>query len=247
MAIGVGCAGVSNPVVRTFLEETFLRLGYGCPVFIFGDQEAAMFGAFGEEAGILLISGTGSICLGQTGKRERKYRAGGYGHLIDDEGSAYALGRDVLSAVVRAEDGRAEPTALKAAVFERLHISTLSELVGYVYAKDHTKKEIAGLASLLSLPGTRGDWAAERIMDKAAGELEELVKAVVGQMEDNGEPAEILREIFLVLHGSVLEKNEGIRERLAARLRASCPNVKLREAASDAAKGAAGIAAASVR
>lgn len=242
IAVGVGCAGISNPVVRTFLEDTFLRIGYECPVFLFGDQEAAMFGAFGDEDGILLISGTGSICLGQAAQGKRKYRAGGYGHLIDDEGSAYALGRDILSAVVKAEDGRLEPTALRGAVFERLDISSIPELVGYVYDRDHTKKEIAALASLLSLPEIKEDAAARRIMDKAAGELEELVKAVAGQMLENGEPEELL----LVLHGSVLEKNEGIRERLRAKLHASCPGIRLGKAANDAARGAAGIAKASV-
>lgn len=75
-AVGIGCAGVSNPAVRPFLEKVFLELGYGCPVCVFGDEEAAMYGAFEEADGILLIAGTGSICLGQTGQGARKYRAG---------------------------------------------------------------------------------------------------------------------------------------------------------------------------
>lgn len=240
MAVGVGCAGISNPVVRTFLEDTFLRIGYRCPISVFGDEEAAMFGAFGGGDGILLISGTGSVCLGQAAQGKNRYRAGGYGHLIDDEGSAYSLGRDILSAVVKAEDGRQKPTALKAAVFERINISSISELVSYVYDRNHTKKEIAEFASLLSRPGIKEDAAARQIMDKAAGELEELVKAVAGRMMENGEPEELL----LVPHGSVLEKNEEIRERLGARLRVSCPVIRLGKGACDAARGAAEIAAA---
>ncbi len=244
-AVGIGCAGVSNPAVRPFLEKVFLELGYGCPVCVFGDEEAAMYGAFEEADGILLIAGTGSICLGQTGQGARKYRAVGYGHLIDDEGSAYALGRDILSAVVRAEDGRAQPTVLRDAVFGRLGISAMPELVGYVYAQDHTKKEIAALASLLSLPEAVQDAAVRRIVDKAAGELACLVQAVFGKMQRGMQAGS---EVFpLVLHGSVLERNAMIRDRLTAGLRAVCPGVRLAQAAGDAAQGAAKIAEASAR
>jgi len=244
-AVGIGCAGVSNPAVRPFLEKILLELGYGCPVHVFGDEEAAMYGAFEEADGILLIAGTGSICLGQTWQGAQRYRAGGYGHLIDDEGSAYALGRDILSAVVRAEDGRAQPTVLREAVFDRLGISAMPELVGYVYAQNHTKKEIAAFASLLSLPEVTQDAAAQRIVDKAAGELASLVQAVFERMRQGKQMESTV--LPLVLHGSVLEKNVLIRERLTAELCAVCPGVRLAQAAGDAAKGAAKIAELSAR
>lgn len=209
LAVGIGCAGISNPVSKGILEETLLELGYTCPIYIFGDQKAAMYGALGQEDGILLISGTGSICLGQEQKGKREYRAGGFGHLIDDEGSAYALGRDILSSVARSEDGRGKSTALKGAVFERLGISSVSEMIGYVYEKGRTKDEIASLALLLAEPEIQKDAAAVRIIDKAAKELSCLVLTVFNKMRGQ----ERKEAVLLVLHGSVLKKNELIREK----------------------------------
>ncbi|MCI8401928.1 MAG: ATPase [Lachnospiraceae bacterium] len=238
LAIGIGCAGVSNPAVPAYMREKLAEAGYGCPVLVVGDEEAAMAGGLRKQDGMLLISGTGSVCLGQAGQGTKKYRTGGYGHLIDDEGSAYAMGRDILSAVIRAEDGRDVPTVLRQAVFERLGISSIPEMIGYVYDRNHTKKEIAALASLLSLPQVKEDAAAKRIMDKAAGQLKELVATVARRIrEDNG-----AGELTLVLHGSVLKKNERIREQLKAGLAQDCPAVRLEEAANDAARGAAELA-----
>ena len=59
----------------------------------------------------------GSICYGQS-TDGREARSGGWGSLMDDEGGGFALGRDALAAVVRAEDGRIAPTVLHDAVFK---------------------------------------------------------------------------------------------------------------------------------
>ena len=53
---------------------------------IFGDQHAALYGAHCQGKGIILIAGTGSVCYGMDGMGGEA-RAGGWGYLIDDEGS----------------------------------------------------------------------------------------------------------------------------------------------------------------
>ncbi len=249
LALGIGCAGISNPDAQRFIKNTLSGMGYNCPAILFGDQKAAMYGAFEREDGILLISGTGSICLGQMKQGSVEYRAGGFGHLIDDEGSAYALGRDILSAVVRAGDGREKPTALTEEVFKILDISSVSELIGYVYAKERTKKETASLAALLSMPGMEHDQIAIQIIDRAVQGLTELVYNVYGKMKANKKSG----SIPLVLHGSVLLKNELIKKKLLEKLMADIEKtndfdsqekleLKLVSAKNDAVHGAAELA-----
>ena len=197
-----------------------------------------MYGAFGEDEGLLLISGTGSICLGQADAGQTRYRAGGFGHLIDDEGSAYAIGRDIAAAVVRAEDGRGPQTVLRDILYGHLGISSSSELVGYVYAMDHTKKEIARLAPLISLPGTESDEACGQIVAKAVAGLLEMVIAVHSKMQ-----ARCGRSGFpLVLHGSVLRGNARIAGELTETLFARLPGIRIIQARADAAHGAVGLA-----
>ncbi len=71
-------------------------------VHVLSDAQAALLGALGDEPGVLVLAGTGSIVVGQDG-RGRWARAGGLGPLVGDEGSAFWLGREWLRA--RAERG----------------------------------------------------------------------------------------------------------------------------------------------
>lgn len=237
-AIGIGAAGNNSPAAPEIFQSALSKCGYRCPLRLFSDADAALYGAFEEEDGLLLISGTGSICLGQTDSGQTRYRAGGFGHLIDDEGSAYALGRDIISAVIRAEDGRGPETTLRHTLFQTLGISDSSELVGYVYDRNHTKKDIARLARLISLPESRDDEAVEQIVKKAAAALFEAVAAVYRRMEAHCSG----NRIPLVLHGSVLRNNERIAGDLKVLVSSNFPRIQVTAAKADAAHGAVGLA-----
>ena len=78
------------------------------------------------------------------------------GSLMDDEGGGFALGRDALAAVVRAEDGRIAPTVLHDAVFEALQVGTVRELIGRIYAPGFGKREVAALAPLVGAAAEQG-------------------------------------------------------------------------------------------
>ena len=104
-----GAAGISNPKVGEILQEELDTAGFAGKWLLRGDQEIALRGAM-DTPGAAIIAGTGSICFGKNAAGETA-RGGGYGHLIDDGGSGYALGRDVLSAAVRTIDGRSHSPA----------------------------------------------------------------------------------------------------------------------------------------
>ncbi len=70
-------------------------------VRVISDVEAAHLGALGERAGVLLLAGTGSMALGRDA-RGRWARAGGWGPLLGDEGSAFWIGREWLRATLGA-------------------------------------------------------------------------------------------------------------------------------------------------
>ena len=68
-------------------------------VAVISDVEAAYRGALGGGAGILLLAGTGSMALGRDA-RGRWARAGGWGPLLGDDGSAFWIGRQWLRATM---------------------------------------------------------------------------------------------------------------------------------------------------
>lgn len=182
---------------------------------------------------MVLIAGTGSICFGRDAAGKTA-RSGGYGHKIDDEGSGYALGRDALAAVVRAQDGRGPRTLLTDLVFAQLKVVDVGGLVQFTYDPQTDKKQIAALAPLVARAYEAGDEAAKAVVEKACRELALLVEPVARalHMEDG----------VLALTGSILLRDKAVREGTAALLRMRFPGMRLAEPKSDAAAGAALLA-----
>lgn len=232
-SIGIGAAGVSNHEAEPFLKKCVSEMGFTCDLVVAGDQEAALLGGVGQAPGILLIAGTGSICIAQDGEGNH-FRAGGYGHIIDDAGSAYAAGRDILAAIVRAQDGRGQETALQSDIFEKLGITQFGNLITWIYDKKRTKREIAALASCLTPERMTSDYVAAGIADKAAEELVLLIKAVLKNLylEESG-------KYPLLLEGGLILQNERIRNHFWALLTKENFPVYPAEKKNDAAFGAA--------
>ncbi|MBO6159049.1 MAG: ATPase [Firmicutes bacterium] len=231
-ALCFGAAGISNPLTREVFLEASEKAGIEPEPVLIGDNEAALYGAFGLDDGIILVSGTGSICCGRRRDKDNwiTARAGGYGHLIDDEGSGYALGRDLLSAVVRSEDGRLDKTPMREEVFEALSIGTVQELIKFVYAPATTKKEIAALAPILQNGLDRKEPAAQAIVEKAACELVKLVKPVAAKLS--------LEQGCISFAGSVLTKNTYIADLVSRLIREEGLNLTVVEPRYDPAFGA---------
>lgn len=90
-AICVACAGAADKAKAEGVKRAMDGIFAG-PVFVRTDGENSLYTALGERDGVALISGTGSICYAQKGGITA--RSGGRGHVLDDAGSAYAIGRD---------------------------------------------------------------------------------------------------------------------------------------------------------
>lgn len=171
----VGGAGISNPKVKQMIAEELEKAGFLGKWYLCGDQEIALRGAL-DGPGVVVIAGTGSICFGKNAAGESA-RSGGYGHLIDDCGSGYALGRDVFSSAVRCLDGRVKDSDILQAVCSRLEGGP-EKIVPFVYSPKTDKAAIARFASVALELADRGDPEALRILDREAQELARMVYTV---------------------------------------------------------------------
>jgi glucosamine kinase len=140
---------------------------------VINDVDGAHIGAFAGGAGILILSGTGSMAWARDADG-RSYRVGGWGDAIGDEGSSHWIGRRILGRVSQTLDGRAGPTALVDAVFEALAIDAadpVNGLGGWVAALTDPRSEVAALAPLATRLADAGDAGALAIVQEAAAEL----------------------------------------------------------------------------
>ena len=230
----IGAAGVSNRETAGILTGALHAAGWQGPFRLAGDQEIALAGAI-RGHGAILIAGTGSVLCGRD-RDGNMFRVGGYGWRIDDGGSGYAIGRDILAAAARAADGRGKPTALTAMIREKLGLGggDIRNLITWLYAPETGKKEIAALAALLPEALRAGDEAATAVAEKAAEDLAEL--AVCGWRKSGMTDGE------LATAGSILQKIPEIRERVRERVNAEWPDIRVTEPRNRPARGAAEMA-----
>ncbi len=143
-----------------------------------------------------MIAGTGSIALGRD-RHGTITRAGGWGHIVGDEGSGYDLGRHCLQAVSKAADGRGQMTALVEHVLSHWNLNSASDIIGRVYP-DCDKATIASLSTLVFMAARGGDEVACSIVKDAARELALAAMAVKNKLDFPGE------QVALALGGGLL-------------------------------------------
>lgn len=170
VSLCIGAAGCSNPSMQEVVAAAMKRADIGNWKLV-GDHEIALWGALEGKPGICLGVGTGTFCFGRNAKGE-SVRVGGWGHLIGDEGSGYALGRDALRAVTRQWDGYGETTTLTEAAAKELGIDSGQKMVAYVYGKD--KSAVAAFSRAVEREAAAGDAVAKEI-------LRENAKLLIGQ------------------------------------------------------------------
>ncbi len=111
VAAALGLAGVRRNDIRLRIRERIARQLRTQSVEVLTDADIALYGATKDKAGLVVIAGTGSICLGKNEKGEKAI-AGGWGPLAGDEGGGAGIARRALQAIAKASDGRGCPTKL---------------------------------------------------------------------------------------------------------------------------------------
>jgi len=165
---------------------------------VVNDVVAAWAAATGASPGVSAISGTGSNVFG-VGPQGRTWRAGGWGHLLGDEGSGYWLGIHSIRAALRDRDASGPPTALSTAVPEFFGLERVEDLVALVYSKPLTKGEIAALATVTASLAQDGDEVACALYAQGARELGDQIVVVI---RESGLGAEHAGEFPVGLIGS---------------------------------------------
>ncbi|BCX02310.1 MAG: N-acetylmuramic acid/N-acetylglucosamine kinase [Candidatus Roseilinea sp.] len=177
-AIGLGLTGVEDGSPEAALARQIVAgLISAQHIAVHSDAYAALIGAHGNRPGIIAISGTGSHILGMNAAGELA-RAGGWGWLLGDEGSALWIGRRGLIAALHASDGTADPTILEAMMLRHFQVKALRDVKRHVYAPGFGAKEFAALAPLVSQAAMQGDAVAQSIVGRAARDLAVQVMAV---------------------------------------------------------------------
>lgn len=181
-AICLGIAGVDRASDEAVVRSIMSRIGYKARILIVNDALIALQAGIGNAAGIVIVSGTGSIAYGRNDQGEAS-RAGGWGYVLGDEGSGYWIGRLALRAVVRHADGRGRVTSLTPRLLAHFGVTRATELIRTIYHDDLGPRSIAAVAKYVQLARDDGDVVAAGILNRAADELITAATAVMARLE----------------------------------------------------------------
>ena len=202
-AICLGIAGVDRDRDGTVVRAIMRRIGARSRVVVVNDALVALVAGVGEGPGVVIICGTGSIAYGRDA-REQAARAGGWGHVLGDEGSGYWIGRRALRAVARAADGRGPATALTPRVLAHFAVAQPSDLVHEIYDRQLPHHALAQLARLVQRARDDGDEVATQILEQAAHELVRAARSVVEQLQMTDEPVPVRARRWRLLGRAVV-------------------------------------------
>jgi len=182
--IVIGAAGAGRKEdaekLESSLHEIFSADGIKIKSLkVVGDAQIALQGAFPNEAGCILIAGTGSIIYGK-GEKGNIYRAGGFGRLLGDEGSGFSIGRKGLQAAAKYFDGRGDETLIVKLIEEKYSINSADELITKVY-KDNF--DIASIAEVVISAAQKEDQIAQNILLDESEELIHHISTMMKKMD----------------------------------------------------------------
>lgn len=210
----IGIAGASDAAVALLVGRMAQEV-VGGVVDVVGDNAIAMEAAFRDAAGVIAIAGTGSIVYGRN-ERGELARAGGWGPVISDEGSAEWIGRRAVAASVRALD-IGQNTALNKRILEAWRVATRDDIVRLANALP--RPDFALLFPEVLRAAEAGDVIARDILMHAGTELAALTKIVIRKLWPGRHPVRVC------VAGGVFRSSTLVRQVFSNALRAERPDV----------------------
>ena len=231
VVVSAGMAGVNRPEDKKIVTELFRSIGFNGEIILNNDAKTALVGGILKEEGVITICGTGSISLGMKEDGET-VRAGGWGHLISDEGSGYYLGIKTVEAVMKSHDLRSEKTVLTDKVIKLLDLQKPEDLISYIYNDKNSKQDIAKIAPVLVEAVYENDKIALEIFDQAVKQIVDITYTVVNRLKnDSG-------KIYVTYGGGILQNVEIFRTEFKKRLMKKSEYIEVKNPLFDSGVGA---------
>ena len=213
----LGLAGVASSVDRKVIGRICDEIGLPGNRILTHDAQIALVGGAEELSGIIIIAGTGSIVYG-IDSEGRDAQAGGWGHLLGDEGSGYDIARRAFQAVARAADGRGDPTLLSSLMLDALEFSQSRNLIPWMHSVG--KDQVAQFAGVVFNAANSNDSVAKGILDEAADELTLAARVVIDKLGFS-------QPFNLVLSGGIFAHQPTFAASLRNRLRDLSPHARV--------------------
>ena len=234
-AVVLSCAGGDRDRERERGREILRALvGPEVPFDVTHDAKAALYAGDRSGCGVVVIAGTGSIAYGRNGEGDEE-RAGGWGYLIGDEGSAVWIGLEGLRAAAHAVDGRGAPTSIVPNLLRELGLGELMDALPLVYLRPHPSPAVMAAARAVAAAATANDLVAVGILRRGGNALARAATVVAVSLGLTDGP--------IHLAGGAFEQLPALGQHLRSELLTMLPRAAVESVREEPAMGAARLAA----
>ncbi|AEH50129.1 BadF/BadG/BcrA/BcrD ATPase family protein [Pseudothermotoga thermarum] len=147
--IQAGFSGAGSEERKSLIIRVLKRYFPQAEMRILTDAEATLLACYSKEPVVVVIAGTGSIVMGIT-KDRKIVRTGGWGHLFDDEGSAFSIACQIIRKSLEFRDGLRKYDPAFDKLLEHFKVQRIEDLVDLQKQEDF-KEKIASFAKVMPL------------------------------------------------------------------------------------------------
>lgn len=199
--VDVGCfclAGADLPEDFARLQDGVEKLKLSRVTLIENDTKAALRAGLTRSWGVAVICGTGFNAMGRA-PDGRDARLPSLGAISGDWGGGSALSEEIIRAVMRAWDGRGEPTLLSRLVLDELNVDSEEVLLVKLYHNEIDQHLLLNLVPLLFDAATERDKVAADLVIRMGIEAGVTANVLIRRLSLEAEDVEV------VLGGSVFK------------------------------------------
>lgn len=189
-----------------------------CPLVVVGDARIALEGALAGAAGVVVVSGTGSIVLGKN-TAGRLVKIGGWGPIAGDEGSGQWVGRRALQEAAHGYDSTASASLLTGMLCRHFELRDFERIIDIIYAHTMTPSELGKLAPLVTMAADKGDAVARAIFAEGAKALAAQAAAAARRLR--------LRRPLISFQGSMFVVQDHFRKVFQKEIRVRLPESRV--------------------
>jgi N-acetylglucosamine kinase-like BadF-type ATPase len=198
VAIGYFCLGGADlPEDYAMLTPALEALGLCQSVILKNDSLAALRAGLSRSWGVVVICGSGFNAAGRA-PDGREIVLPGLGALSGDWGCGSDLSREMIRLVMRAWDGRGQPTLLTGLVLQALDAPSEAILLGRLYRKEIERQRVLDLVPVLFEAAEAGDDVARHLIVRMGLEVGVSAKTLIRRLD-------LPADVEIVLAGSVFK------------------------------------------
>ncbi|MCR5783127.1 MAG: hypothetical protein K6G90_10395 [Clostridia bacterium] len=180
-AVCIGLSALSDRADEMLVREFCGGIVRCDKILLDSDVFIALEAMDSDGPAAVAIAGTGSMAAGRLADGTVLH-TGGWGHLLGDEGSGYALASEAVKAAVRGAEGSAPYTMLTEAMLSHFGAKSLDDLIGIFYDPPIERSRFASFAPFLFDCYRKGDEMSAGIVSQQASMFADTVRALLRKM-----------------------------------------------------------------